>query len=103
MLEEKLLTIRDVSLILGISEKEVVDLAESSKLPAYKVGGVYLRFRREQIEAFKKSNKAFTLKTAPLKKYAFKDRVADFLYFNDFYILSVLIILLMLIIIFRGY
>jgi len=102
MAEEKLLTIRDVSLILGISEKEVVDLAEAGNLPAYKVGGVYLRFKREQIEAFKKSNKAFTYKT-PLKKYAFKDRVADFFYFNDFYILSVLIILLMLIIIFQGY
>lgn len=103
MAEDKLLTVKDVSIILGISEREVVDLAESSKLPAYKVGGVYLRFKREQVEAFRKSNKPFMHKTAPLKNYSFKDRVGDFFYFNDFYILSVLIILLMLIIIFQGY
>lgn len=103
MVEEKLLTIRDVSLILGISEKEVMDLAEQGKMPAYKVGGVYLRFKREQIEEFKKSYKSLIPKTSPPENYSFKDRVSDFLYFNDFYILSTLIIILMFVIIFRGY
>ena len=42
MNEEKLLTVREASLILGISEKEVLDLAESGAIPAYKIGGVYL-------------------------------------------------------------
>ena len=103
MAEEKLLTIREVSLILDISEKEVVDLAESGKIPAYKVGGVYLRFKREQIEEFRKSLRTPTHKPSPLEKYSFKDRVIDFFYFNDFYILSILIILLILIFIFQGY
>ena len=103
MAEEKLLTIRDVSLILGVSEKEVIDLAESGKLPAYKVGGVFLRFKREQIELFKKGLKHPTHKIRTSEKYAFKDRVSDFFYFNDFYLLSALIILLILFIIFRGY
>lgn len=103
MTEEKLLTIRDVSLILGISEKEVIDLAESAKLPAYKVGGVYLRFKREQIEAFRKNLKPLTAKTSASEKYSFKDKLGDFFYFNDFYILSVLIIALILFIILRGY
>ena len=102
MAEEKLLTIRDVSLMLSISEKEVIDLAESGKMPAYKVGGVYLRFKREQIEEFKKSLKPLIYKTTPEEKYSFKDKVSDFLYFNDFYILSILLILLMLILIFQG-
>ncbi len=118
MVEEKLLTVRDVSLILGISEKEVVDLVESHKLVAYKVGGLYLRFKKEHIEEFRKSFKPLSNKTKILEKYAFtpldksnksnedyltgfKDRVSDFFYFNDFYILSILIILLILIIIFQ--
>lgn len=102
MAEEKLLTIRDVSLILGISEKEVVDLAESGKLEAYKVGGVYLRFKREQVESYRRSSKPLIQNKEP-QKYSLKSRVSDFFYFNDFYILSVLIIILILIIIFRGY
>ncbi len=113
--EEKLLTVRDVSLILGISEREVVDLAESGALPAYKIGGVYLRFKKEQIQEFKKSTRplASKPKTDASQKYlftphlgagaGFKDKVSDFFYFNDFYILTILIILLLLIIIFRGY
>lgn len=101
MAEEKLLTIRDVSSILGISEKEVIDLAESGKIPAYKIGGVYLRFKREQIEAFRKKINPAVHKSE--SKGSFKDRLSDFLYFNDFYILSILIILFILFIIFRGY
>lgn len=103
MAEEKLLTIREVSLILAISEKEVMDLAESGKIPAYKVGGVYLRFKREQIEEFKKSLKPLTHKPMFQEKYSFKDRLIDFFYFNDFYILAILIILLILIFIFQRY
>lgn len=108
MAEEKLLTIRDVSLILGISEKEVIDLAESGALPAYKIGGVYLRFKKEQIDAFKKSffagkrDHGKDVQRDSWKKYAFSDRIADFFYFNDFYILSALLILLILAIIFGG-
>jgi excisionase family DNA binding protein len=103
MAEEKLLTIREVGIILGISEKEVIDLAESGAIPAYKVGGVYLRFKREQIEEFRKSFKHPTHKSTPFSKHAFKDRMLDFFYFNDFYILSVILIILIIVIIFRGY
>lgn len=113
MAEEKLLTVREVSLILGVSEKEVVDLAEEGKIPAYKVGGVYLRFKREQIEEFKKKfipsvHKNKTLSKQPRvssadTKNSLKDSLRDFFYFNDFYILSILIILLMLLIILHRY
>lgn len=103
MSEEKFLTVRDVSAILGISEKEVVDLAESGALPAYKIGGVFLRFKKEQIEDFRKHHRPLSSKPETGKDYPFKDKIRDFLYFNDFYILSFLIILLLLIIIFRGY
>jgi len=103
MSEEKLLTIRDVSLILGISEKEVLDLAESGTIPAYKIGGLYLRFKKEQIEDYKKSIKYSPSKADTPAGYPLRDKLRDFFYFNDFYILTVLIIILLLIIILRGY
>ncbi len=103
MSEEKLLTVRDVSLLFGISEKEVVNLAESGAIPAYKIGGVYLRFRKEQLQEFQKSNKGILIKSYVAQKYTFRDRISDFFYFNDFYILAVLIIALLVVIIFQGY
>ena len=99
--EEKLLTIRDVSLILGISEKEVMDLAESGKIPAYKIGGVYLRFKRAQVEEFRKRLPSLTEQAESSQNCSFKDQLSDFLYFNDFYILSFLLIVLILVLIFK--
>ena len=49
----KLLNIRDVAKYLNITEKEVIELAESGAIPAYKVGGVYLRFKKEQLDGIK--------------------------------------------------
>lgn len=100
--EEKLLTIREVSLFLEISEKEVIDLAQKGTLPAYRVGGVYLRFKREQVEEFKKTLSASADKPQVPEIYSLKDRIVDFLYFNDFYILSVILIVLILVFIFRN-
>ena len=101
MAQEKLLTIRDASIILGISEREVMDSVDRGQLSAYKVGGVYLRFKHQHIEEFKKSFRPSKNKTDTPKKYSFNDKINDFFYFNDFYILSILIILLILVIIFQ--
>jgi len=103
MAEEKLLTIREVSMFLGISEKEVIDLAELGTIPAYKVGGVYLRFKKDQIEAYRYKNKAALHKAFAAQKDSPGDWINDFLYFNDFYILSAILVLILLFIIFRGY
>jgi excisionase family DNA binding protein len=102
MAEEKLLTVREVSVYLGVSEKEVMDLAEEGSIPAYKVGGLYVRFKKEQIEGFRKTFKPHARKTENTGEYPLKSRVGDFLYFNDFYVLSALLITFMLFIIFRG-
>jgi excisionase family DNA binding protein len=102
MAEEKLLTVRDVSGILGISEKEVMDLAEDGKIPAYKVGGLYLRFKKEQIEGFRRSMKPHQIKDDAAHKYSLKEKISDFCYFNDFYIFAALVILILLFVIFRG-
>jgi excisionase family DNA binding protein len=103
MAEEKLLTIREVSMDLGVSEQEVMNMAESGALPAYKIGGVYLRFKSFQIEEYKRNLRA-TSNGAPIKEaYSSWEKVSDFLYFNDFYILSAVLVVLILVVIFQGY
>ena len=53
-MEEKLLNIEEVARYLNLSEKTVKQLVEKGDLPAYKIGGVILRFKREQIENYRK-------------------------------------------------
>jgi excisionase family DNA binding protein len=102
---ERLLTVRDVSLFLSISEKEVMDLVDNKQLEAYRVGGVYIRFKQEQITQFRKSFKPSVSKhrAAILHKYSLKNKISDFFYYNDFYILSILLIGLIVVVIFQGY
>ncbi|MCM8801462.1 MAG: helix-turn-helix domain-containing protein [Candidatus Omnitrophica bacterium] len=103
MAEEKLLTVREVSLILGISEREVIELAESGKIPAYKIGGVYLRFKPSQIKEVADSFKKASINSSlHRQRNSFKDSIIDFFYFNDFYIISFIIIFLILYLIFKG-
>lgn len=97
---DKLLTIREAAYLLGLSEKEVIELAEKGEIPAYKVAGVYLRFQKDQIERYKQ--KAPDIK-APVKAEAsFGQQVLDFFYFYDFYIISVIIIVVLLMIISKA-
>jgi excisionase family DNA binding protein len=102
MSEKKLLTVREVSHLLDVTEKEVVELAESGILPAYKIGGLYLRFKKEQVLEFKKSTSGSSAKPAPEQTYSFEDRVSDFFYFNDFYLLAAVLVAALLVIIFQG-
>jgi excisionase family DNA binding protein len=84
--------------LLEISEKDVLDLAESGSIPAYKVGGVYLRFKPSQVDEFRKKSKMVGQRT---KEYSSMDRVFDFLYFNDFYLVAAIVITAMLVFILK--
>ncbi|MDD5618357.1 MAG: helix-turn-helix domain-containing protein [Candidatus Omnitrophica bacterium] len=97
-MKEKMLTTREASHYLGITEGEVIDLSEKGVIPAYKVGGVYLRFKKEQLDLIKDDIKPTISEVSA--KYSFLDKVNDFFYYNDFYILSVLIISVLVYLIF---
>lgn len=99
---EKLLTIREVAYILGLSEKEIIELAEKGIIPAYKVGGVYLRFQKDQVEQYKNKFKSVNYRDNPPSVYTRIERWRDFLYFYDFYILSAIAIVVLLLIISKG-
>lgn len=90
----KLLTIRDVANYFNITEKEVVDLAECGVIPAYKVGGLYLRFKKEQLEQARakvKPNQALVSIEGTVV-----EKVADYVYHHDFYLISLAVIFFLL-------
>lgn len=94
-MRERLLTTREVSQLLGISEKEVIDLANQGEIPAYRVGGEFLRFRQEEILKIKNKFKKAS-------SYNWREKISDFFYFNDFYIISLILIFFLLWIIFKS-
>jgi len=102
MVEEKMLTVRDVSMILNISEKDVLDLAENGSIDGYKVGGVYLRFKKEQVEQYKKNHLHMHPKTIKPEPIGLKSWLQDFLYFNDFYVIAAILIILLGYLVWRG-
>jgi len=85
-----LLAIREVAQYLNITEKEVIELAERGIIPAYKVGGVYLRFKKEQVEAARSKIKPNA--TLVSIEGTLPERLRDFIYHYDFYILSLVIV-----------
>ena len=94
---DKLLTVREASLVLGLTEKEIIDLVEAGKIPAYKIAGEFLRFRVDQIHQLKSKFKP----TGKQKQYSSRENLIDFFYYNDFYILSVIVIAFILFFIFK--
>lgn len=112
---EKLLTIEEASAALGLSLAEVKALVEKGTLPAYKIDGKYLRFRREQIDAIRNeisqtkivksegwSQEPTAKSQQPLSYHrSFTEGLVDFFYFNDFYIITAGIACILLWIIFR--
>jgi excisionase family DNA binding protein len=102
MTEEKMLTVRDVSIMLGVTEKDVLDLTESGVIPGYKVGGVYLRFKKEQVELYKKAQSHLKPHAGKEKPDLVGSRIQDFFYFNDFYIFALAFIILLGYLVYRG-
>lgn len=92
----KLLTVREVAQILDVSEQELIELAEQGAIPAYKIAGTHLRFRKDQINHIKQLEHIEFKTRVKHIKYSLPERIADFIYFNDFYIASFALIAFML-------
>jgi excisionase family DNA binding protein len=120
---EKLLTLKELSAYLKIGEDDIRELVDLGELPAYRIGGSFLRFRKEQVDAVKdevisrlehRQSKPVAVTSAPVKAResvpavqaeemndAFNDKLRDFFYFNDFYIVSAAIMTVLLYVIFN--
>ncbi|MFH1246067.1 MAG: helix-turn-helix domain-containing protein [Candidatus Omnitrophota bacterium] len=95
---EKLLNLDEVCAYLNISEKELRLLVEKGKIPAYRLGGTILRFKKEQIDEIKKQGVPQLTETEKKAEvsaaagYSRGERIKDFFYYNDFYIFAFIII-----------
>lgn len=120
-MSDKLLTLEELSAYLKISETKVNELVKDGVISAYKIGGEMLRFRIEQIDAIREEINSLVKESDKINiseaRQRVKDRfrtpgkrvgatfagtIADFFYFNDFYIVSALLIAVLLGFILRG-
>lgn len=132
-MSEKLLSIREVADHLKLSEEEVKRLVDIGEIPAYRIGGTFLRFRKEQIDAIKNEINEVEEKDPEHAKpvldergrpthhltdleveikrrspavrqydYSSVEKVRDFIYFYDFYILAFIVIGALLFLIFKN-
>jgi excisionase family DNA binding protein len=100
-MQDKLLTTREVSYILGISEKDVLDLVENNLLPHFKVAGEFVRFKKQDILRVREAvNKKYNL---PHYRYKRGERLREFIYFNDFYLVSAAIIIFLIWLVFKDF
>lgn len=96
-IREKLLTLKEVADFLGFTEEEVKDFVTRGKISAYKLGGELLRFKKDEIEALREKIEISKRRV----KYSFRDRIKDFVYFNNFYFFAAILIAILLFIILR--
>lgn len=97
-MREKLYTVREAAQFLGVSERDIIDLCDKGLIPAFKVGGVYLRFQKEHLDSMK--GKVRPSAAEELIAYTFQDKLSDFFYYNDFYLFSFLAISVLVYLIF---
>lgn len=86
-----MLTLEEVKSFLDIEQKELEDYLARGKLHAYKIGGTYLRFRKEDVVNLRFQIQSPKLKTPGPKTLG--AAAGDFWRFNNFYILSIVFVI----------
>jgi excisionase family DNA binding protein len=98
MTNDQFISVREAAQILKVSEKKIMELSEQGKLLPYRIAGQFIRFKRSDIAGVKNAG-AVTAENIHYE-YTPVERLRDFFYFNDFYIIAAGIILFFLYIIF---
>ena len=81
-----MLSLEEVKHFLDVEQEQIEKYLGNGKLHAYKIGGTYLRFRKEDVINLRFEVAPGKIKTAP--KFSFLSRFLDFWKFNNFYIIS---------------
>ncbi len=100
MTTTQFISVRETSQLLGISEKKVMDLIDEKKLHAYRIADKFLRLKRSEVQALRTSG--HVIREDHQIAYTTAEKVKDFFYFNDFYIVAGLIIFELLYVIFYA-
>ncbi len=92
------ISVRETAQILGISEKKVMDMIEGGQLQAYRIADQFLRLKRNEIMEMRSSGQVVS--ETIHHDYTSAEKLKDFFYFNDFYLVAFLIISVLLYVIF---
>lgn len=92
---EKLLTLEEAARRLGLPAEGIEELILQGKLPSFRLDGNLLRFRLRDVEALRLDRQKRRLRRPSLL-----ERIYDFFYFNNFYLIAFLILLTLVAIIF---
>jgi excisionase family DNA binding protein len=95
---KRFLTSAEAADYLGIAENELDDLSKTHQITAYKIGGIYIRFKVDDLEAYRRKGVTRGNKNYSSSNF---DNIRDFFYFNDFYIYSCIAIIVILYFIFK--
>ncbi|HOW58994.1 MAG TPA: helix-turn-helix domain-containing protein [Candidatus Omnitrophota bacterium] len=85
-----MLTLDEVKNYLEVEQQEIEKFIRDGMLHAYKIGGVYIRFRKEEVLNLKYD--VLLKKKKGIQQVSFGQRLWNFWRFNNFYIISLLII-----------
>ena len=94
------ITVRETAQILTVSEKKVMDLIEGGNLQAYKIADQFLRLKRNEVVNILSTGQVVSENVS--HSYTPGERVRDFFYFYDFYLIALVIIGVLLYIIFAN-
>lgn len=103
---EKLLTLEEAARRLQVPADDVEAMIRQGKLASFRLGGSLVRVRLREVEAMAKPRQEVSprmpIRTARArgKPPTAWERVIDFFYFNDFYIVVLVLLLTLLAIIF---
>lgn len=85
-----MLTLEEVKNFLEIDSTELEKYIKKGKLHAYKIGGTYLRFRKDEVINLRFEIHPYAKAKLP-SPVTIRSRLYDFWRFNNFYIISLLI------------
>lgn len=94
MSEGQYISVRETAQLLGISERKVMDMIDANELQAYKIANQFLRLKKPEVMALQRTGSVES-ETVQFP-YTFSERMKDFFYFNDFYIVSGVIIIILI-------
>jgi hypothetical protein len=95
---DNLLSQEEVKHFLEVEDAQMDHLIKGGKLHAYKIGGAYVRFRKEEVLTVK--HEYFNKKGA--LSIPWFVRLKDFWKFNNFYIISLFLIAVLFYIVVRS-
>lgn len=104
--EERYLDVREAAELLDVTEDELWSLVHKHQVPTHQLAGAFLRFKKEDIEQLKikwrierelfPGRSVHFAHRNTVQKAGWVEKLADYWYFNDFYIVCSLLVMVLL-------